>query len=467
MKNLGNSRSEEDSSYAEDVPSNVNHPQTLAFAVDASQMGLWDWNMVSDSLFIDERWADMLGYTVAELEPVTIDTFTNLSKESDRTRISDSVEDHDRGDSEFYEVEFRLKHKDGHWVWIRARGLIVERLEDGRRSRMTGVHEDISVARARTRDLKITTAQLEEAQRLSGIGSWFWDLESDETTWSDALFEMQGFDPTEPVPSSRRQAAVFTKESWSRLSRAIELMSSTGESYSLELEMDPSASPMRWMLARGDAVKNEVGEIVCLVGIAQDISERKESEERLRLMALQDGLSELGNRKALFLFLDAELARAEVKNRAVACLAIDLDHFKSINDSFGHDAGDSVIRIAAARFSRATRKNDAAFRPGGDEFVIVLDSARPAAGAHAVADRLLQAFREPIGFESREVLVTVSIGIAFSEPGMSAAQLFKNADLALYEAKDQGRNQIAVYSSELGERARERGTAGGRHRIDD
>jgi len=423
--------------------------ERLRFVLDASRLALWDWDMIENTILIDSRWAEMIGYSIEEVTPVTIEKFTELVHPKDRDRVIGLVEVHARGDIPYYETSFRLKHKLGTWVWVRGRGLIVARLPDGTPTRMTGVHDEITAERHQAMELQVKTVQLEAAQRLGRIGSWYWDLTSDEVTWTEELFRMQGFDPQKPIPPASRHAELFTAESWAVLSKALEAVSKDGIPYELELEMESGKSFMGWMLARGEAVRDEFDEIVGVFGIAQDITARKHTEERLRTIAMQDDLSLLGNRSALNSFLDLSLMQVKGKQATVGCLMIDLDDFKDVNDNHGHAVGDQVIQIAANRLARLTRKSDAAFRISGDEFVIVLDSVKDQKAAMNVAERVVQAFREPIKLENLILNVSASVGVAFSEDDIQRSELLKRADLALYKSKRDGKDTFSVFDPEL------------------
>jgi diguanylate cyclase (GGDEF)-like protein len=314
---------------------------------------------------------------------------------------------------------------------------------------MTGVHEDISTLKDQELQLKVRSSQLEAAQRLGRIGSWYWDIVTDRVTWSHELFVMQGFDPDKPVPPAARHSELFTEKSWALLSAALEAVSTRGETYELELEMEQGKGPMGWMLARGEAVLDEFGDIVGVFGIAQDITARKHTEERLRTMAMQDDLSLLGNRAALNGYLDMALDTARESGEVVGCLMIDLDDFKFVNDTYGHAAGDQVIQIAANRLARLTRKSDTAFRLGGDEFVVVLDAIKSEASALTIGERIVSAFRDPISLENSQVTVNVSVGIAFSDADSSRSDLMRKADAALYHAKRTGKNQVVLHTPDL------------------
>jgi diguanylate cyclase (GGDEF)-like protein len=128
---------------------------------------------------------------------------------------------------------------------------------------------------------------------------------------------------------------------------------------------------------------------------------------------------------------------------------IDLDDFKDVNDNHGHAVGDQVIQIAANRLARLTRKSDAAFRISGDEFVVVLDSVKDQKAAMNVAERIVQAFREPIKLEKLILNASASVGVAFSEENIHRSDLLKRADQALYKSKRDGKNRFTLYSPQM------------------
>ncbi|WP_454916638.1 diguanylate cyclase domain-containing protein [Xanthobacter sediminis] len=182
----------------------------------------------------------------------------------------------------------------------------------------------------------------------------------------------------------------------------------------------------------------------------RDVSRRKAAEERLAHLAAHDALTGLANRSLLQERLDAQLARARRAGTGCAVLCLDLDRFKQVNDSFGHEAGDEVLRAAAARFVRASRKDDLVARVGGDEFVVVLGAgAAPREAAERLARRLIEMMAEPVMFGGISLGVGLSVGIAVAGPekvaaGLGANALLRAGDQALYAAKEGGRNRFVV-----------------------
>ncbi len=187
----------------------------------------------------------------------------------------------------------------------------------------------------------------------------------------------------------------------------------------------------------------------CIMQIA-DITEMKTNQQRMERMAFFDTLTELANRRLFNDRLSHAIAHSLRTQQRAALLYLDLDQFKRVNDTLGHEAGDELLREVAERLLRCVRKEDTVGRPGGDEFTILLYDVRSPADAGQVAEKILHALRQPVSISGHQLVVTTSIGIAvIPDDGMDPNILLKNADLAMYRAKEQGRNNFQFYSEDL------------------
>lgn len=203
-------------------------------------------------------------------------------------------------------------------------------------------------------------------------------------------------------------------------------------------------------------IKDAKDNISGLVLVLHDLTERKRYEEKLRYNAVHDHLTELPNRFLFFDRLNVALAHAQRDIHKLATLMLDLDEFKKVNDTWGHNIGDKVLQSVAYRLIHMFRKSDTIARFGGDEFVLLLPEISQAEVAKNVAERILHSFHKPFEFDGLKISITASIGIAFfPDDGEDADTVIRNADIAMYQAKDEGRNRYHQYSRELREYIRQ------------
>lgn len=188
------------------------------------------------------------------------------------------------------------------------------------------------------------------------------------------------------------------------------------------------------------------GNTVALLGLYEDITDRKRIEDRLRELAHYDVLTGLANRASFLSHLERSISTHRRQHAPLALMYFDVDHFKAINDSYGHDVGDALLRAFAERVSETVRELDIFARLGGDEFALILEGLPNLAEAERIASKLVNAVRRPFTFGERTIAVTTSIGIAFFEPDMGPEELIRRADQAMYSAKRAGRDRFEIAS---------------------
>jgi diguanylate cyclase (GGDEF)-like protein/PAS domain S-box-containing protein len=192
------------------------------------------------------------------------------------------------------------------------------------------------------------------------------------------------------------------------------------------------------------------GELLYDVSIIEDITERKHAESRIEYLATHDEMTGLSNRASFLQLLNQAIHTSKRHGRRFAVLFIDLDRFKAINDSLGHEAGDTLLKTMASRFADGVRKSDVVARLGGDEFIVLINEISGIEDIALVARQLISAALRPVTIDGKDCRVTASIGVAaFPEDADDAEQLIKNADMAMYLAKEEGKNNFQCYSKEI------------------
>jgi diguanylate cyclase (GGDEF)-like protein/PAS domain S-box-containing protein len=233
--------------------------------------------------------------------------------------------------------------------------------------------------------------------------------------------------------------------------------SQSGEPLDTEYRLIARDGRTVWVRDEAVLVRDETGCPLYWQGVMIDVTERRVLEERLRHQALHDPLTDLPNRTLLLDRLGQALEGAGERRKKVALLFMDLDNFKHVNDSLGHEAGDRLLVEVATRLRSSLRAEDTVARLGGDEFVVLSENLRDRRGAAAVAQRVARALQPPIPLDGHEVFVTTSIGIAFGGPGEDRPEtLLRDAEIAMYRVKESGKNHCEIFCKGMGESSSKR-----------
>lgn len=317
--------------------------------------------------------------------------------------------------------------------------------------------------------LRRSESKLASAQGLVNLGWWEWDLSRDEFHCSEGLFQILGIDPSAAEPSYAWFMACMEDEARGQVRESLEEVVRQGGSASLEYSIGRPDGTRCAVHQRARATCDGTGATTHLVCALQDITDRKQSEEQIRYLAFFDGLTGLPNRRLFRDRLDHALETARRHQRMTAVLFLDLDRFKRVNDTLGHGVGDELLRAAGERLGASMRTTDCVGRGhssegeplvarlGGDEFIILLGEISRVQDAARVALRVVEALAAPFPLGGHELTVTASIGIAvFPFDAEGAEDLMKNADTAMYFAKEQGRNNYQFYTESMNATAFER-----------
>jgi diguanylate cyclase (GGDEF)-like protein/PAS domain S-box-containing protein len=345
---------------------------------------------------------------------------------------------------EDYEVQLRS----GRWYLVSDR-----RTEDGG---VIGFRLDITERKHAERQLADSEARFRSL--LSMTSDWYWEQDAQYRFKhiSAGMQRATGVDPETRYGKPRWEIPFLgiTREQMDAHRREVEAHKPFRD---FEYAYALPSGEVWWVSVSGEPVFDEQGNFAGYRGIGANITERKHIEAQVRQLAEFDFLTGLPNRLLLSQRFDFAVRQCQRSNDRIALLFIDLDHFKIINDSLGHPTGDKILAECAGRLSRATRSTDTVARLGGDEFVVLLPGANEANHVANVADTLVHALSQPHYIDGRELAVTPSIGITiWPTDGEDLSTLIKNADMAMYHAKSQGRNQYSFFRGEMNERVNER-----------
>ena len=297
------------------------------------------------------------------------------------------------------------------------------------------------------RDAAECRVRMVEIQELARIGNWEFDLVDDQIRWSAETFHIFGLPPGSEEPEFADVLLAVDPEDRPLFDQAIQCAISKGEPYRLDLRIRTPEGTQKFIHAQGSAVYGSAGAVVRLIGTVLDITDRKREENRLAEQAMRDTLTVLANRRYFSSELEHEIRAAREADNPLSVCMCDIDKFKHVNDRYGHGAGDEVIQALAKCLAEGVRRGDLAARWGGDEFCILFP-ATGSADAQICVERIRQKL-EALVFttdKGHAYSVTGTFGIAELRPGMSSGDLLESADRALYRAKEQGRNRLAVAS---------------------
>lgn len=352
-----------------------------------------------------------------------------------------------------YRVEHRTRRRDGTYRWFLSHALPF-RDEQGNITAWYGSSTDIDDIQQAGELVRKSRETLRLATEAANLGLWDYYPQSRRLALSESSKRLFGLAPDAAItldafldliePDDRQRAQAMMQE----------MMHADAESrLDLQFRAAHSDSGVRWFRVYGKSIHDSSGKPARAVGVAMDITDTKLSEQRIRDASQRDALTGLPNRALLFEYCGHLLAIARRTRSKGALLFIDLDRFKPINDTHGHDVGDQVLRQVARRLLDCTRQEDIVGRLGGDEFVVALPHADDTWGPATVARNIIERISQPYHVGSLQLHLSPSIGISlYPSHGATLDELIKCADAAMYEAKKSGRSCYRFFNPEVDER---------------
>jgi diguanylate cyclase (GGDEF)-like protein/PAS domain S-box-containing protein len=389
------------------------------------------------------RWlCELLGYTREELLGMSVKQISH----PDDKNITDEARARLRaGLINSFQMEKRYVRKDGSVVWV-GLTISVKRTPSGEPLHDIAMVEDVSARKQAEEALRQSEARFRSLIDLSS--DWYWEQDDQYrlTFMSSRVGEKTGLDPSAYLGRKRwdQPALNLTEADWDKHRAQLDRRERFQD---FEMQRPGADSRSVWLSLSGEPVFDADGVFKGYRGVGSDVTARKQSEERIQYLATHDGLTGLPNRIMFSQLLNLEIASARRHERKFAVLFIDLDRFKEINDSLGHEAGDQLLREISARLKSTLRASDVVARLGGDEFVVLLQEVGDRSEVAAVARKILSAVIKPMMISGQECRVTASVGIAmFPENAQDELSLMKHADIAMYLAKEEGKNNFQFYT---------------------
>lgn len=414
------------------------------FALEGSQDGVWDWQLDRNEAYYSRQYEQILGLGAHQRLETDLNHWTQHIHPDDLERVQLELDRYLQGEGAFFGCEYRIVLPDGTPRWVLARGKIISRDDRKKPARIIGTLTDISASKLAEETLRLN-AQVFES---SGEGIVITDRFNRIISVNRAFTRITGFDEFEVLGkdpkllASGQHDTSFYRSMWGELAQhgywqgEIWNRRKSGEQFP------------EWLTIT--VVRRQNSEIANFIATFSDISESKKQTEHIQFLANFDPLTHLPNRLLFKDRVDLAIASAQRTNSMLAVLFIDLDRFKTINDSLGHHIGDRLLQEIASRISSVLSEADTAARVGGDEFILLLNDLRQPQDVVPVATQLLELISETARIDGNELRLTPSIGIAiFPNDGKDFDSLAKNADAAMYHAKDQGRNNYQFFTSGL------------------
>jgi diguanylate cyclase (GGDEF)-like protein/PAS domain S-box-containing protein len=356
-----------------------------------------------------------------------------------------------------HDFEYRFIARDGRTVWLRDIVKVVE--ENGKPLMLRGLMLDITASKQAEATLRDSEQVWKLALESTGDGVWDWYVQTGVEFFSPRLMEMYGVGADEILsrideldtrthPDDRAQMELDRQAHFDGLT----------PTYINEHRIRCKDGSWKWVLTRGMVISRDAqGLPLRMTGTHTDITERKKSEALIWQQAHFDALTGLPNRNMMRDRLAQEIKKCRRDKRQLALLFIDLDHFKEVNDTLGHDNGDRLLIEAARRIRECVRESDTVARMGGDEFTVILTELFDLNSLQRILQKLLQSLEAVFQLGHEQIFVSASIGISmYPLDATEIEELFKNADQALYVAKGAGRNRFSFFTPALQEAAQTR-----------
>jgi diguanylate cyclase (GGDEF)-like protein/PAS domain S-box-containing protein len=433
---------------AEEVQRQLENRFAKVFRHSPYPIGL---SRLADGVYLDvnEAWTDLTGYRLGEVlgkSTLELGIWVNPHQ---RVQAVTKLEWH----GSFRDFPFQLRRKDGSIVEAQLSAAVIEW---GGHKCLLAMSVDVTERKRADEQLRLSEQRF--ADVLDAAGEFVWEIDSQDqfSFVSPRVQTIMGFSPAEMI--GRTPASFMPPEEAERVRLWLRTTREEGSAIrNLEHRSTTKDGRSIWLQISGVPVRAPNGQSVGMRGTGLDITERRRAAQLIEELATLDSLTHLPNRRLLMDRLAQCLLAARRKQTMFAVLFIDLDRFKTINDSLGHAVGDALLKEVAVRLASLVRRGDTLARLGGDEFVVVLTDVGSADSAGKVAQKIIAALAAPYHLDGQVLSNSASVGISlYPDDAADSELLLRHADMAMYCAKQKGRHQYQFFASEMNARAVQR-----------
>ncbi|MFT4939600.1 MAG: diguanylate cyclase (GGDEF)-like protein [Paraglaciecola sp.] len=427
--------------------------QRMQLALATNSSGVWDWQAVTNELNQPRICLD-LGYPKNE-KSLKIEAHIALIHPQEKNLYEQQWQQFIEQDQNTLDITYRLKNTEGNWQWYRDLGRVIKLTPNGKAQSVVGTYTNVTESIANEQKARL----FGEAFKQTRDWVFILDKKRKPLAVNEAFSKAFGLDANDESPNSAFLLMINRTSKWMYYDQVMTEL--TVDSYWQEEDIISMPDGQKHeVLVKINAVADENlddSNVAFYVFVMTDINQQKAAEKKLRHLANYDDLTQLPNRSLLLSRIEHAIDYASRRGSQFALFFIDIDKFKQVNDSLGHDAGDSLLTTISQRLTSITRAEDTVARLGGDEFVLLMENFKKQEVISDLAEKIMHEVNLPISIKEHELRITASIGIAvFPQDADTPAEMLKHADMAMYHAKEKNNERFQFFSQSMNQQALER-----------